>query len=732
MKKVMNLVLGGLQHKIFNLALVTVLMVVAVYTAVAVYQASSLRALVTETSGKQAESIETISSQTMDAVASESLGRTTALEAVIADGAFRATAKDVTILADYTEKLFSAPQDYPARSVAPPDAAKDGTPSVQLMLDEGVSLRDPQVAADAALLGNLTDMLYTLFAGGSSTSCYVATPSGAFIIVDEDAGAKFDASGELLPMPARSRYWYTGAVAAGGLCFSDVQQDVLDGTLCVTCSCPVYVNGELAAVAAADLYLDKMTETAARMTANEGEFLCGDNQNGHVVCAPETQDIFRVRDIDSADDLRASPEIELAQFVADALRGETDVRLVHAGGAAYYMASAPLDAVGWAILSFIEQDTVMQPTAMMQEQYDAINDAALASYYQSASESLRTIVVLVLAAMLLALAAALVLGRRIVKPLNTMTKRIAELGGKNLQFMMEDTYKTGDEIEVLAESFAKLSGATIRYMDEVTRVTAEKERIGTELSMAANIQTHMLPNIFPPFPERTEFDLLASMHPAKEVGGDFYDFFMVGEDHLALVVADVSGKGVPAALFSMIAKTLLKTQAQKRLDPARVLEEVNASLSENNEEDMFVTVWLGVLQISTGELTYADAGHEKLLLYQDGAWRFLPKAGGPALAMFTPEDLQDMDEKYRFRNQTIRLRAGDAVFQYTDGVTEATDANNELFGDGRLLDAMNAAPSAQPEELLPYVRVKIDEFVKDAAQFDDITMLGLQYLGTEG
>ena len=313
-----------------------------------------------------------------------------------------------------------------------------------------------------------------------------------------------------------------------------------------------------------------------------------------------------------------------------------------------------------------------------------------------------------------------------------MTQRVSEMQGDDMTFKVDDILRTGDEIEVLAESFAKLSGATIRYMDEVTRVTAEKERIGTELSMAANIQTHMLPNIFPPFPERTEFDLLASMHPAKEVGGDFYDFFMVGEDHLALVVADVSGKGVPAALFSMIAKTLLKTQAQKRLDPARVLKEVNASLSENNEEDMFVTVWLGVLQISTGELTYADAGHEKLLLYQDGAWRFLPKAGGPALAMFTPEDLQDMDEKYRFRNQTIRLRAGDAVFQYTDGVTEATDANNELFGDGRLLDAMNAAPSAQPEELLPYVRVKIDEFVKDAAQFDDITMLGLQYLGTEG
>ena len=193
-----------------------------------------------------------------------------------------------------------------------------------------------------------------------------------------------------------------------------------------------------------------------------------------------------------------------------------------------------------------------------------------------------------------------------------------------------------------------------------------------------------------------------------------------------MVVADVSGKGVPAALFMMMAKTMLKTHAQTRLSPERVLEEVNASLSENNDEDMYVTVWLGVLEISTGELTYADAGHEKLLLYQGGAWKFLPKQGGPALAMWEPEDLELLDERHQFRDLTVKLNPGDAIFQYTDGVTEATDADNQLFGDGRLLDAMNSAPSAKPEELLPHVRMKIDAFVKDAPQFDDITMLGLR------
>ncbi len=358
--------------------------------------------------------------------------------------------------------------------------------------------------------------------------------------------------------------------------------------------------------------------------------------------------------------------------------------------------------------------------------YDEINAGAMAVYSDGAARAQRSFVLLALLVFVFAILGALAVAGRIVKPLERMTKRINMLGGSSDVFEMDDDYRTGDEIEILAESFAALSEKTRNYITQITQITAEKERIGVELDMAAGIQAHMLPNIFPAFPDRDEFDIYATMGPAKEVGGDFYDFFMIGEDHLGMVVADVSGKGVPAALFSMIAKTMLKTQAQTRLSPERVLLEVNASLSEGNEEDMFVTVWLGVLEISTGELTYADAGHEKLLLYQNGAWRFLPKAGGPALAMWDPEDLALLDEKYRFRNRTVTLQPGDAIFQYTDGVTEATNADNELFGEARLLEAMNSAPSAKPEELLPHVRARIDAFVQDAPQFDDITMLGLQ------
>ena len=215
------------------------------------------------------------------------------------------------------------------------------------------------------------------------------------------------------------------------------------------------------------------------------------------------------------------------------------------------------------------------------------------------------------------------------------------------------------------------------------------------------------------------------MDPAKEVGGDFYDFFLVDGDHLALVVADVSGKGVPAALFMMISKTLVKDTAEQGLSPARVMREVNARLCDNNKNNMFVTVWLGVYEISTGTLTYADAGHEKPLLYHDGKWSFLRKHNGVALALMEPE-LLELDDDPPFVDETIHLEPGDVVMQYTDGVPEATDAKEELFGDERLLSAMAASPSAEPEALLRHLRGEIDGFVREAPQFDDITMLALR------
>ena len=285
--------------------------------------------------------------------------------------------------------------------------------------------------------------------------------------------------------------------------------------------------------------------------------------------------------------------------------------------------------------------------------------------------------------------------------------------------------RTGDEIENLSFVLADMEKDAVQYFEELTAVTAEKERISTELNLATRIQQNVLPNIFPAFPEREEFEVYAIMDPAKEVGGDFYDFFMVDQDHLALVIADVSGKGVPAALFMMTARTMLKDAALSGEGPAQILEKVNGQLSENNRDLMFVTVWIGILEISTGRLVYADAGHEKLLVCRDGAWELLPKKTGVALAAFEPELLQENT----FQDCEIMMKPGDMICQYTDGVTEAMTASREQFGTDRLLSTVSGSDVETPTALLPYIREKIDEFVGAADQFDDITMLALQYRG---
>ena len=245
----------------------------------------------------------------------------------------------------------------------------------------------------------------------------------------------------------------------------------------------------------------------------------------------------------------------------------------------------------------------------------------------------------------------------------------------------------------------------------------------TELNMANEIQTSMLPSIFPAFPERPEFDLYASMDPAKEVGGDFYDFFMIDDDHLALVIADVSGKGVPAALFMMSSKILINDHAIMGGSPAEILGRVNKLVCANNDAHMFVTVWLGILEISTGKLISASAGHEYPMINTNGKYETLIDEHGLAIGAL---------KSATYTNTEIQLKKGDSVFVYTDGVAEATDANNELFGTDRTVEALNAIPEGVAQkEVLARVRAAVDTFVKEAPQFDDLAMLGLKYYGPQ-
>lgn len=314
--------------------------------------------------------------------------------------------------------------------------------------------------------------------------------------------------------------------------------------------------------------------------------------------------------------------------------------------------------------------------------------------------------------------------RNIVKPLNLIND-----GAKNMVSNIESTaseplsIKTGDEFEEVALSFNAMETGLKAYVSELEIATQERTRLGTELSVATQIQASYLPSIFPAFPDRSEFDIYATMDPAKEVGGDFYDFFLIDDDHMGLVMADVSGKGVGAALFMMVSKTFINSQAHSTDDPAEILYQVNERLCENNTADMFVTVWIGILEISTGKLTAANGGHE---------YPLIRRAGGK---------FEVFEDKHGFviggisgvpyEAYEIRLNKGDTLFLYTDGVPEATSKNEELFGIDRTLAALNEEPDADVNSLLPKVRQHIDDFISGAEQFDDITMMAVKYWGKE-
>ncbi len=262
-----------------------------------------------------------------------------------------------------------------------------------------------------------------------------------------------------------------------------------------------------------------------------------------------------------------------------------------------------------------------------------------------------------------------------------------------------------------------------QMMEARNREAIKQTQLNTELKMASRIQASMLPHEFPPFPDRTEFDVYASMDPAREVGGDFYDFYLIDEDHLCLVIADVSGKGIPASLYMMISKVIVQSCAMLGRSAADILTKTNEALSSNNQMEMFVTAWVGILEISTGRITAANAGHEYPALMKNGRFELLKDKHGFVIGGM---------EGIQYKEYELQLEPGDKLFVYTDGVPEATDAENRMFGTDRMLEALNTAPGSSPKELLTRVSSAIERFVGGAEQFDDTTMLCMEYKGCAG
>jgi len=316
---------------------------------------------------------------------------------------------------------------------------------------------------------------------------------------------------------------------------------------------------------------------------------------------------------------------------------------------------------------------------------------------------------------------------RVSQPLNHLIAHVKRLATHdfstpvtNQAGIVQLSQNSKDEIGELATSFLSMEGALQQTIENLKATTAAKERIESELQIARDIQMSLLPRIFPPFPKRSEFDLYATIEPARQVGGDFYDFFLIDDERLCFTIGDVSGKGVPASLFMAITKMLWRVVANKHARPDKALADLNKELCRDNESVMFVTVFYGILHFLTGELEYSNGGHNlPFFLSHNGKTQLLENTGGMALGVM---------EEVTFKTKTITLQAGEGLFLYTDGVTEAMDRAGNLFTEPRLQDCLRGVNGGSPTEVIRNALEAVKQFTAGAEQSDDITTLAIRYL----
>ena len=617
----------------------------------------------------------------------------------LADNELGKYANYVQTIADYISVLYRNPGALSGRYVPPVIAKNTGKYVMQRALaNRNISIMD--IRLELITLGNVEQVWKPIMDRNSNiiTSLYLATKTGLMLGYDKQSPVAVPKEGETeLYYDFTSTKWYIKARATDKLCFTDIYLDAFANGMTITCAVPFYnAMREFAGVAAMDILVSNLYRAILDMDFGDGVHAFLVDRDGHIIEPMDRYELM-ARNIyyDDTVDFSIANEI---------LTSKEGVLLSSDG---IYYAYTTISSTGWKLCARVPESMILIPV-------------------KSVDRSIVVTILLFILAFIVVIAFVALgckeFSDRLTIPITALEKDVEKISDGNLDYQAR--VYDNDEIGDLARSFSNMAISLKEYIKDFASVTAERERIGAELNIARAIQAELLPCKFPPFPSRNEFDIYATMNPAKEVGGDFYDFFFVDYDHLALVIADVSGKGIPAALFMSISKTLIKNRAQMGGSPSEILSTVNDQLCEENRSELFVTVWLGILEISTGKVVAANAGHEYPALRRAGGnYKLMKLPNSPAVATL---------EGINFREDKFTLRRGDSLFLYTDGVAEATRVDgeeNELYGTERMIDALSRHADEPVEELLVSMRHEVDEFAGSSPQFDDITMLALQYYG---
>lgn len=657
--------------------------------------------------------------------AKERLRESAILKAQHIDRELAFIGEDVEYLANRMAMLLSMPEQYPMRKL--PSTRDDvsiwsGMPHIHYSPNLSEDDIDG-LTEEIGVVSNFADTMALMSKSyeGYRAYFYAGSRKGYWLCLDinSDGQGKILSAGEardemLSDFDPRERPWYKTGAQAKGVVFSKPYLGI-DGHLNIECVAP-YADAEgFAGVAGIGFDVEGIYRQMAHALADDFGVNFVLDEGGDVALSSLSSGILAA--VPAVFDIRESGEADLSLAARRMVAGENGVASVTVDGEAYYLAFAPMKTLGWSFGTLMKTEAVETPAIEARE-----NVFAAMSGFQTmlrdifANAKRNAAIAFVVAAAILAFVGER-LAMRITKPIRQFTESVREISGGNLDLKID--IKTGDEIELLADSFNKMTENLKAHMKNAERIAAEKERVKTELELARNIQDGMLPKAFP---KRREFDLFATMRPARDVGGDFYDFYFIDENHLAVTVADVSDKGIPAALFMVITKTLLKDRViSGEAEISRAIEETNNALIDSNQGGMFVTAFFGVLDIRTGLFRYANAGHNPPLVRHGTRFAYLHKGESLMLGVMEGET---------YRTQTVSLAPGDAFFLYTDGVTESMNKKREMFKEGALKATLDGMPlGTGAAGMIDAVQKALDSHADGAEQSDDVTMLALVYKG---
>ena len=707
----------NIRRRLMLIVLSSSLVTLVILSGVAFYGMNGVRNIALESAEELGTQSALNSSSTLEMQKKKELSLLATDKADAINYQLTALGVEVKKIADEMTYINANPDKFSSQYVPPPSEVFSH--EIAFYIRHGSSFNTDWFRAEVERTSAIRDFLIRSVETNSIASSIAVASRHDFTLIADDNHEIYpdDRKEPPLIFEALDSDWYKKALNEGTLIFTNVQQFESGDPIGFFCAAPYFdPDGEIAGVVCAKATLKPIARLVSEVSMHDEGFCFLVDERGRLVMSSDPRNQSGAHlDLD----LRTLDNAELADIAAQMVDGFKGIREAAFEDKRFLISYSPIDRTDWSFGVALDVSALNEPILTNADIIKNLTQKNIAELDRRMKNTMGFFGVFIIVLM----ASTAWIGRRLsehfVEPIHQLSDGVREISTGDLNKKLE--IKTGDEIESLAVSFNAMTAELQTYIGNLTRVTADKERIATELNVASNIQQSMLPNIFPPFPEHREFDLYATMNAAKEVGGDFYDFYLLDGDRLLITIADVSGKGVPAALFMVISKTVLKNFAMSldgKNDLASAVTRANYQLCQNNDEFMFVTVFAALFEIKTGRLIYVNAGHNPPLIRRNARFEYLTLEKSWALGI---------DETLTFKQKEMQLKAGDAMLLYTDGVTEAMDEDGNQYSDERLIKRLNELDGqATVEEIVSSVEEDLKAHAGAAEQSDDITMLALK------